>query len=61
MAWHVVFMGLWGGPCGVHSIRQIYKALGLDVCGFFTAFVAFMGHWRCTSGTWVLFFHALHK
>ena len=29
---------------GIHSVCKIYEALGLDVCGIFTAFVAFMGH-----------------
>ena len=37
-------------PCGVYSISSVYGALGLDVCGV-TAFVTFMGSWRCTFGT----------
>ena len=37
-------------PCGVYSICIVYGVLGLDVCGV-TAFVAFMGRWRCTLNT----------
>ena len=41
-------------PCGVYSVCIVYGVLGLDVCGV-TAFVAFMGRWRCTFSTCVLF------
>ena len=65
LAWHGVACSVYGAlgwdPCGVHHVCKIYEALGLDVCDIFTAFVAFMEHWRCTSGTWVLFLHALHR
>ena len=63
--WHGVVCSVYEvlewDPRGVHRVCKIYEALGLDVCGIFTAFVAFMEHWRCTSGTWVLFLHALHR
>ena len=44
-ALRVAFMGHWGGTLVAFTVLVgFYWALGLDVCGAFAAFVAFMRH-----------------
>ena len=57
VAWRGVACSVYGalgwGPCGIHSVCNVYEAFGL--VAFFVAFrvfVTFMGHW---GGTLVAF------
>ena len=54
MAWRGVVCSVYGHLGETLVAFTTFVALGMDVCGV-TAFVAFMGRWRCTFGTWVLF------
>ena len=65
----VVSLACITSMCSVQCFRgghSLCSAFGLDMWGVFTAFVAFMGRWGCTFGTWVLFslcmcLHAQHR
>ena len=51
----VVFMGHRGWTLVAFTELVVFRGDGLDVWRRWTAFVAFMGRWHCTFGTWVLF------